>query len=78
MEAAAADPGWTGSAWTAPITPVADNILSPSYLDEDSYAYNGLCDRVYDLSCLLHGKCDIVWNFPSRAAIPGMGACLME
>lgn len=69
MEAAAADPGWTGSAWTAPITPVADNILSPSYLDEDSYAYNGLCDRVYDLSCLLHGKCDIVWNFPKPATI---------
>lgn len=69
MEAAAATPAWTGSAWTAPITPVADNILSPSYLDEDSYAYNGLCDRVYDLSCLLHGKCDIVWRFPKPATI---------
>lgn len=67
--AMAADPGWTGSAWTAPIAPVADNILSPSYLDEDSYAYNGLCDHVYDLSCLLHGKCDIVWNFPKPATI---------
>ena len=67
--ATAADPGWTGSAWTAPITPAADNILSPSYLDEDSYAYNGLCDHVYDLSCLLHGKCDIVWNFPKPATI---------
>ena len=67
--ATAADPGWTGSAWTAPIAPAADNILSPSYLDEDSYAYNGLCDRVYDLSCLLHGKCDIVWNFPKPATI---------
>ena len=69
MEAAAATPAWTGSAWTAPITPVADNILSPSYLDEDSYAYNGLCDHVYDLSCILHGKCDIVWNFPKPATI---------
>ena len=67
--ATAADPGWTGSAWTAPITPAADNILSPSYLDEDSYAYNGLCDRVYDLSCLLHGSCDVVWNFPKPATI---------
>ena len=69
MEAAAATPAWTGSDWTAPISPVDDNILSPSYLDDDSYAYNGLCDRVYDLSCLLHGKCDIVWNFPKPATI---------
>lgn len=67
--ATAADPGWTGSAWTAPIAPAADNILSPSYLDEDSYAYNGLCDRVYDLSCILHGNCDLVWNFPKPATI---------
>ena len=68
--AMAATPGWTGTAWTSPITPAADNILSPAYMESPSANDAALCDHVYDLNVTFGGSaCSKIWNLPKSATV---------
>ena len=67
LSAIAATPEWTGTAWTAPITPAADNILSPAYLETSTYADVAVCDHVYDMNGEFSGNHAIIWNLPEPA-----------
>ena len=69
LSAIAATPEWTGTAWTAPITPAADNILSPAYLETSTYSDVAVCDHVYDMNGEFSGNRAIIWNLPKAATI---------
>ena len=60
--AMAATPGWTGTAWTSPITPASDNLLSPAYMVSSAVADLALCDHVYDLNNQFSGNRDISFS----------------
>ncbi len=69
LSAIAATPEWTGTAWTAPITPAVDNILSPAYLETSTYSDVASCDHVYDMNYPFSGKRDVIWNLPKPATV---------
>ena len=69
LSAIAATPECTGTAWTAPITPAADNILSPAYLETSTYSDVAVCDHVYDMNGEFSGNRAIIWNLPKTATI---------
>ncbi|MBQ6923508.1 MAG: hypothetical protein IJQ73_02595 [Kiritimatiellae bacterium] len=69
LSAVAATPEWTGTAWTSPITPAADNILSPAYLETSTYNDAAVCDHVYDINGEFSGNHAIIWNLPRPATV---------
>ena len=69
LSAVAATPEWTGTAWTSPVTPAADNILSPAYLAGSTYNDVAFCDHVYDMNIQFAGRHDVIWNLPGPATV---------